>query len=114
MVKTTARPDGVKIDHYLISDRMKLGPFTTQFTYRVEMSNRPTGEIISDAYQKPGIHLHNTTLCLSEGNGTRVRERVEISAPGLLIQTVHKEGLAAHQQMFATLKEVLESRHIRS
>jgi len=111
-METTDRPDGLKVDHYRIRDRMKLGPFTIQFTYRVEMSIKPTGEIVSDAYQSPGIHLQNTTWCMTEGNGTRLRELVEIYAPGLLIQTVHQNGLEAHKKMFAKLKKVLEDAYI--
>jgi hypothetical protein len=108
----TDRPDGLKVNHYRIRDRMKLGPFTIRFTYRVEMIVKPTGEIVSDAYQSPGIHLQNTTWCMAEGSGTRLRELVEIYAPGLLIQTVHQNGLAAHKKMFANLKKILEDTHV--
>lgn len=109
---STTRQDGVSVDHYRIRDRMKLGPFTIQFTYRVEMSITATGEIISDAYQAPRIHLHNTTWCLAERNGTRLRERVEIKAPGLLIQTVYQQGKQAHEKSFENLKRLLEKGQI--
>jgi hypothetical protein len=36
-VKTTIAPDGSAIEHYLVRDRMKLGPFPIAFTYRVDM-----------------------------------------------------------------------------
>lgn len=101
--------DGTEIKHYKIRDRMKQGPFTIAFTYDVTIGINTQGEIVSDAYQKPGIHLHNITRCLPEGNGTRVTEYVEITAPRLLIQTVFKQGLASHKEMFANLKKVLEN-----
>ncbi|GHO65246.1 hypothetical protein KSC_041380 [Ktedonobacter sp. SOSP1-52] len=112
--KTTKAADGSRIDHYKIRDRMKQGPFMTTFTYSVEMSINARGEIVYDAHQSPGIYLHNVTICLPEGNGTRIQERVEITAPSLLIKTVYKQGLASHKEMFAKLKAILEGSPIPS
>lgn len=88
---------------------MKQGPLTIQFTYRVDMHMGVTGEIISDAYQFPGIHLHNITSCQTENQGTRLQERVTITAPRLLIKTVDQQGQQAHREMFQNLKKLLEA-----
>lgn len=113
-MESTNAADGLKVDHYRVRDRMKQGPFTLQFTYRVDMSIHTNGEIISDAYQSPGIHLHNVTSCEEENDGTLLRERVEITAPYLLIKTVQQQGLQSHKEMFVRLKQLLEQQHISS
>ncbi len=106
---STYTSDGLKVDNYLIRDRMKQGPFTIRFTYRVELSVTNTGEIVADAYQAPQIHLHNVTTCRAEGSGTRVQEHVEITAPRLVLKTTYQQGMQAHQRMFANLKKLLEA-----
>jgi hypothetical protein len=109
----TPGPDGRPIDHYRVRDRMKLGPMMIQFTYRVDMSVTNANEIVSDAYQSPRIHLHNVTTCQAEGNGTRLHEHVDITAPALLMKTVHQQGSQSHQEMFANLKRLLETGEAR-
>ncbi|GLV56794.1 hypothetical protein KDH_36330 [Dictyobacter sp. S3.2.2.5] len=111
---TSTAPDGTTINHYVIRDRMKQGPFLMTFSYRVEMSINAQGTIVYDAHQTPGIYLHNTTQCLAEGGGTRVKERVEITSPGLLAKTVYTQALASHQEMFIKLKQLLEERYTRT
>lgn len=107
-------PDGTTINHYVIRDRMKQGPFLMTFSYRVEMSINARGIIVYDAHQTPGIYLHNTTQCLAEGSGTRVIERVEITSPALLAKTVYSQALASHQEMFRSLKNLLEGEPTRT
>lgn len=106
--QTRTASDGTVINQYVIQDRMKQGPFLMTFSYRVEININAQGEIIYDAHQFPGIYLHNTTQCLAEDSGTRVKERVEITSPGLLINTVSTQALASHKEMFKNLKNVLE------
>jgi ligand-binding SRPBCC domain-containing protein len=106
--ETSTASDGTVIDHYIIRDRMKQGPFLLTFSYRVEMSIDTTGVIVSDAHQFPGIYLHNRTQCLPEGSGTRVKESVEITAPGLLLKTVYTQALSSHKKMFEKLKTILQ------
>ncbi|GCF09803.1 SRPBCC family protein [Dictyobacter arantiisoli] len=106
--QTSAASDGTPINHYVIRDRMKQGPFMMTFSYRVEMSITPQGMIVYDAHQFPAIYLHNTTMCVPEDNGTRLKERVEITAPRLMVNTVYSQALASHQEMFAKLKTILE------
>lgn len=107
-VKSESAPDGAKTDYYLVHDRMKLGPFPIQFTYKVDMTVTATGQLVSNAYQSPGIHLHNTTWCEAEGNGTRVWERIEITAPGLLMKTTYKGAADSHIEMFKQIKASIE------
>ncbi|GHO83183.1 SRPBCC family protein [Dictyobacter formicarum] len=111
---TSTAPDGTTINHYVIRDRMKQGPFLMTFSYRVKMNINTLGIIVYDAHQSPGIYLHNTTQCLPEGSGTRVKERVEITSPGLLAKTVYTQARASHQDMFINLKKLLEEESTRT
>jgi hypothetical protein len=105
---TTTMPDGMQEDHYLIRDQLRQGPFTYKITYRVTIRVNAVGEIISDAYQFPRIHLRNTTSLLAEGNGTRLKERIEITSPRLLAGIVYQQALQSHMKMLENLKRVLE------
>lgn len=107
-LKSESVPDGTKTDYYLVHDRMKLGPFPIQFTYKVGMTVTTTGQLISNAYQSPGIHLRNTTWCEPEENGTRVREHIEITAPALLMKTTYGGAAHAHREMFKKLRTSIE------
>lgn len=107
-VKSEHAADGAQTDYYLVHDRMKLGPFPIQFTYKVDMTVTATGQLVSNAYQSPGIHLHNTTWCEPEDNGTRVREHIEITAPALLMKTTYKGAADSHIEMFEKLRTSIE------
>ena len=105
---STTTPDGTPVQYHRITDRMKSGPFTIQFTYRVTNRVGPEGEIIYEAFQCPGIHLYNTTVLHPELSGTRLKENVQIDAPALLMRTVYKGAIQSHQEMFANLKILFE------
>lgn len=106
--RSTTAPDGTAVQYYLVRDRMKLGPFTIAFTYKVDMNVTITGGLLSNAYQAPGIHLYNHTWCEPEGPGTRVREHIEITAPRLLLKTTYNGAATAHYELFSKLKERIE------
>ncbi|NEW38921.1 SRPBCC family protein [Nocardia cyriacigeorgica] len=95
------------IDRYRIRDRMRMGPMTIAFSYLVETTRTPEGDIVSDAYQFPRIHLHNVTSCTPVDGGTLVHEQVTITAPRLLVATVRREGARAHRTMLDNLAAVL-------
>lgn len=101
--------DGLPLRRYAITDRMRLGPLTLRFTYLATTYETDDGELISDAYQRPRVHLRNSTKCLVSGTGTLVRERVTVEAPRPLVGFVLRQAQAAHQAMLANLKSLLES-----
>lgn len=112
-VRTTSAPDGTKIDHYLVHDRMKLGPFNIAFTYKVDMNITATGQFVSNAYQAPGIHLYNQTWCEPTEAGTRVYEHIDITAPRWLMKTTREGAANAHKEMFANFKAKIECKGSR-
>lgn len=111
LVKTEIAPDGSTIEYYQVRDRMKLGPFTIAFTYKVDMNVTPGGQLISNAYQSPGIHLSNQTSFAETDNGTLVSEHIDITAPAWLLKTTYEGAAVSHKEMFARLKEKIEAKH---
>ena len=107
-VKTTTGSDGRPIQHYRVRDRVKLGPKIIEFTYRVDVTVSAQDTLVSNAYQVPGIHLYNMMWCEAEGSGTRVRERIEITAPRLLMKITSQGAINAHKEMLQRLKERAE------
>lgn len=98
-----------RMDRYRVHDRMKVGPLSVSFAYRVDIAITEVGDIISDTYRFPGIRLHHVTTCRPEKEGALVYEHVDIMAPRPLVATVRRNGLQAHRIMFGRLKAVLES-----
>lgn len=102
-------PDGLVVGHYNIRDRMRLGPFTVRFTYRVHQWLDAEGNWLSEAFQFPRITLRNTTRFLPEGSGTRLKEEVRIDAPRWLSAFVFRQAWESHRQMLLNLKKQLEA-----
>ncbi len=98
-----------QVRRYMITDRMRIGPLTLRFTYLATISEDASGELVSDAYQRPRVHLHNTTRCEASDAGTLVRERVRVEAPRPLVGFVLRQAQVAHHEMLANLKALLES-----
>lgn len=107
-LQTTIAEDGARVDHYRVRDRMKWGPFTIAFTYKVDMRATAEGKLISHAHQPPGVHLYNQTWCEPDGDGTRVREHIEITAPRFLMKMTCKAIATAHAELFENLKKRAE------
>lgn len=107
-VKTTTAPDGTPMQHYLVRDRIKIGPWPMEFTYRVDMAVNNDGKFVSNAYQSPGVHLYTITWCEAASQETVVHEYIEITAPWLLMGLTYKGATTAHKELFARLKERVE------
>lgn len=107
-VRTTTTSDGERVDHYRVREHVKLGLVVLPITVKVDMCVTTTGRLVSNAYQSPGIHLHNHTWCEPEGRGTRVCEHIEITAPRLLLKTTYSGAASAHKEMFARFKARVE------
>lgn len=109
-LKPEATPEGRTRRRYSITDRMRLGPFRLRFTYLAIMQVGDDGDLVSDAFQFPRVHLHNVTSCRPEGAGTWMRERVMVEAPRPLLRFVVRQARNAHCEMLANLKALLEAR----
>ena len=94
--------------NYRITDQIPMGPFHFRIRYWV---NFVPGimQIKSTALQFPNIRLVNLTRFLPERDGTRILEQVDIDAPRLLIGTVTRQAIEAHQASFQNVKRFFES-----
>lgn len=110
-IATEVAPNGTPLERYLITDRVPLGPLRIKATYVATIYTAADGALISDAYQSPGIHLHNVTRCLAAGLETRVEETITITAPALLSGFVTRQAAISHERLLANLKVFLE-RHV--
>jgi hypothetical protein len=115
-VERSPTPDGYR-HSYRVVDRIPLGPFTMPITYRALLQVRRDGDVLTEADQSPGVRLRGTVSFEPIDAGTRITERIRISAPRLLAAMTKREGVKAHIAMLAGIRSHFESgtrRHCES
>ncbi len=111
-VQTLSRgetPDGV-VHSYRVRDRIPLGPFTLNNTYRATVRVPVDGDVLTEADQSPGVHLRGTVSFEPIAFGTRLTERVRIAAPRPLAAITTREAVKAHRAMLAGIRRHFEER----
>lgn len=93
---------------YLAPHRMRLYGIPIRFTCRVDMRSAGPGEIRSHTSQRPGIQMWSTVTVRPHGDGSRLHEQVDIKAPGLLMNTVLRDGGRSHAAMWENLRRHFE------
>lgn len=104
-------PDGYR-QSYRVVDRIPLGPFTRQITYQACLHVRHRGYVLTEADQSPGVRLRGMVSFepIQEPIvGTRVTERIRISAPRLLAPVTRRMGVRAHVAMLDGIRRYFES-----
>ncbi|UXA07331.1 SRPBCC family protein [Mycobacterium sp. SMC-2] len=112
-VETLSRsetPDGY-LHSYRVRDRIPLGPFTMQITYRALLRVPTAGDVLTEADQSPGVHLRGAVSFEPIAAGTRVTERIRIAAPRLLAPMTTREAVKAHVEMLAGIRRHFERAH---
>jgi hypothetical protein len=104
----TETPDGY-LQSYRVIDRIPLGPFTIQITYQARLHVPTDGDVMTEADQSPGVHLRGAVSFEPVGAGTRVTERIRITAPRLLAPVTTREAVKAHIAMLAGIRSHFES-----
>jgi hypothetical protein len=104
----TETPDGY-LQSYRVKDRIPLGPFTLQITYRARLHVPAEGDVLTEADQSPGVHLRGTVSFEPVGSRTRVTERIRITAPRLLAPVTTREAVKAHIAMLSGIRRHFES-----
>ena len=104
----TETPDGY-LQSYRVIDRILLGPFTMQITYRARLHVPPDGDVVTEADQSPGVHLRGTVSFAPIDGGTRVTERIRITAPRPLARMTTREAVKAHIAMLAGIRRHFET-----
>ena len=110
-VEATSRsetPDGY-LQSYRVKDRIPLGPFTIQITYRARLHVPVHGDVITEADQSPGVRLRGTVSFEPIDGGTRVTERIRIAAPRPLASMTTREAVKAHIEMLSGIRRHFES-----
>jgi hypothetical protein len=102
-------PDGYQ-QSYQVVDRIPLGPFTMQITYRARLQVPTEGDVSTEADQFPGVHLRGTVSFTPFEGGTRVTERIRFAAPRPLAPVTVREAVKAHTTMLAGIRQHFESR----
>ncbi len=90
-------------------ERLTLGPFSWRSTYTATMRVVSPTELFAEAWAPARVHLVNRFVLAAEGTGTRLIERVEIEAPGLLLGYAARTAEAAHTEQFERLREAMET-----
>ena len=104
----TETPDGY-LQSYRVVDRIPLGPFTIKTAYRARLHVRAGGDVMTEADQSPGVQLRGTVSFEPVDGGTRVTERIRITAPRLLAPVTIREAVRAHIAMLAGIRSHFES-----
>lgn len=110
-VETVSRgetPDGYQ-QTYRVVDRIPLGPLTIRTSYRARLRVPVRGDVLTEADQSPGVRLRGAVSFEPVDGGTRVTERISITAPRLLAGVTIREGVKAHVKMLAGIRSHFES-----
>lgn len=110
-VETVSRsetPDGYQ-QTYRVVDRIPLGPFTIRTGYQARLRVPVNGDVLTEADQSPGVRLRGTVSFDPVDGGTRVTERISITAPRLLAGVTIREAVKAHVKMLAGIRTHFES-----
>jgi hypothetical protein len=107
-VSRSATPDGYQ-QSYRVVDRIPLGPLTIRTSYRARLRVPARGDVLTEADQSPGVRLRGTVSFEPVDGGTRVTERIGITAPWLLAGLTIREGVKAHVKMLAGIRSHFES-----
>lgn len=62
------------------------------------------GDVITQARQFPGVRLNGAVSFEPTQAGTRLTEKLKISAPRLLAAVTQREAVAAHVEMLAGIR----------
>ena len=110
-VETVSRsetPEGYQ-HSYRVVDRIPLGPLTIRTTYHARLRVPINGDVLTEADQSPGVRLRGTVSFDPVDGGTRVTERISITAPRPLAGVTIREGVKAHVKMLAGIRSHFES-----
>jgi hypothetical protein len=94
---------------YRVVDRIPLGPFTIQITYQARLHVPADGDVTTEADQSPGVRLRGTVSFEPVDGGTRVTERIRITAPRPLASMTTREAVKAHIEMLAGIRRHFET-----
>ena len=93
---------------YRVVDRIPLGPFRLRTSYVAALEPVGEFEVHGHAWQSPGIRLHTIYQLQTISSGTRLVERVLVTAPRILKRFVIRTARQSHEVTLAKMKALLE------
>jgi Polyketide cyclase / dehydrase and lipid transport len=109
VVSRSDTPDGGYVHNYRVVDRIPLGPFTIRIVYQARLRVPSDGDVLTEADQSPGVRLRGTVSFEPIDDGTRVTERIRITAPRPLAAFTTREAVKAHIAMLSGIRDHFES-----
>jgi hypothetical protein len=93
---------------YRVRDRIPLGPLTLGTSYTARVTVPGNGDVHTEARQFPRVQLIGTVSFDPSGDGTRLTERLLITAPRPLAGFTVSEAVKAHQALLVGIREHFE------
>jgi hypothetical protein len=93
---------------YRVRDRIPVGPFTTNVGYTARVQVPLRGDVHTEARQCPRVRLFGTVSFDAVGDGTKLTERLLITAPRPLAAFTVREAVKAHQAMLVGIRQCFE------
>ncbi|MGA8331895.1 MAG: SRPBCC family protein [Mycobacterium sp.] len=111
-VQTISRSDSAAGHRqtYRVRDRIPLGPLSLRITYWASVEVPVDGDVITEARQFPRVRLNGVVAFEPIASGTRLTERLRISAPRPLASMTEREAVDAHAAMLAGIRSHFETR----
>ncbi len=97
------------VQTYRVRDRIPLGKLALRVSYWAKVEARVRGDVITEARQFPQVRLRGTVTFEPVDVGTRLTERLRISAPRPLASMTQREAVNAHTAMLAGIRSHFES-----
>lgn len=99
----TVGPDGYVVS-YRVQDRIPSHPKALPITYHATLHVPVEGEVWTEARQFPRVRLRGRVSFDAADCGTRLTERLSISAPWPLAGLTARQAVAAHTDMLAGIR----------
>ena len=100
----TVSPDGGYEQTYRVKDVVPLGFLKLPITYTATLRVPETGPVLTCARQFPRVRLDAEVSFDADGAGTRLTERIAISAPRPLLGITVSRAVAAHTDMLSGIR----------
>jgi len=104
-VRTVARTGTAAgdVQTYRVSDRIPLGRRTVRTRYLARLQVPASGEVTAEARQFPSVRLQSVVTFDEIDGGTRIVERMRVSAPRPLAAVTIREAVRAHNEMLSNI-----------
>lgn len=107
-ISRTETTDGYQ-QTYRVADRVPLGMVNLRISYWARLQVPAHGDVLTEARQFPRVRLRGRVTFEPIEAGTRVIERIRISAPRPLAAMTTREAVDAHKAMLASIRQHFQS-----